>query len=107
MDYQNYIKSELLILVPVLYIVGLGFKKSKIPDKWIPFILGITGIVLSVVWVIATTDIFGVQEIAWAIIYRRNARYYCSRCQCICKSALYSGKKGGVILCFILLRHML
>ena len=67
MDYQNYIKSELLILVPVLYIVGLGFKKSKIPDKWIPFILGITGIVLSVVWVIATTDIFGVQEIAWAI----------------------------------------
>lgn len=67
MDYQNYIKSELLILVPVLYIVGLGLKKSKIPDKWIPFILGITGIVLSVVWVIATTDIFGVQEIAWAI----------------------------------------
>ncbi len=67
MDYQNYIKSELLILVPVLYIVGLGFKKSKIPDKWIPFILGITGIVLSVVWVIATTDISGVQEIAWAI----------------------------------------
>lgn len=67
MDYQNYIKSELLILVPVLFIVGLGFKKSKIPDKWIPFILGITGIVLSVVWVIATTDIFGVQEIAWAI----------------------------------------
>lgn len=67
MDYQNYIKSELLILVPVLYIVGLGLKKSKIPDKWIPFILGLTGIVLSVVWVIATTDIFGVQEIAWAI----------------------------------------
>ena len=67
MDYQNYIKSELLILVPVLYIVGLGFKKSKIPDKWIPFILGLTGIVLSVVWVIATTDISGVQEIAWAI----------------------------------------
>lgn len=67
MDYQNYIKSELLILVPVLYIVGLGLKKSKIPDKWIPFILGITGIVLSVVWVIATTDIFGVQEIAWAM----------------------------------------
>lgn len=67
MDYQNYIKSELLILVPVLYIVGLGLKKSKIPDKWIPFILGLTGIVLSVVWVIATTDISGVQEIAWAI----------------------------------------
>ena len=27
MDYQKYIKSELLILVPVLYIIGMGFKK--------------------------------------------------------------------------------
>lgn len=40
MDYQNYIKSELLILVPVLYIVGLGFKKSKIPDKWMTIYFG-------------------------------------------------------------------
>ena len=36
MDFQEYIKSELLILVPVLYIIGLGLKKSKLKDKWIP-----------------------------------------------------------------------
>ena len=41
MDYQKYIKSELLVLVPVLYIIGLGLKKSKLADKWIPLALGI------------------------------------------------------------------
>ena len=29
MEYQEYIKSELLILIPVLYIIGIGCKKSK------------------------------------------------------------------------------
>ena len=36
MNYQDYIKTELLILVPVLYLVGIGLKKSKVADKWIP-----------------------------------------------------------------------
>ena len=29
MDYQEFIKPELLVLVPVLYVIGLGLKKSK------------------------------------------------------------------------------
>ena len=33
MECQEYIKSELLVLVPVLYIIGLGLKKSKLADK--------------------------------------------------------------------------
>ena len=28
MDFQEYIKAELLILIPVLYIIGIGLKKS-------------------------------------------------------------------------------
>jgi len=67
MNYQDYIKTELLILVPVLYLVGIGLKKSKIPDKWIPILLGIFAVVLSAVWVLATVDITGIQEIASAI----------------------------------------
>ena len=67
MNYQDYIKTELLILIPVLYFLGIGLKKSKLPDKWIPLILGITAILLSAVWVIATTDIVGLKEIAAAI----------------------------------------
>ncbi|MBR5222913.1 MAG: phage holin family protein [Clostridia bacterium] len=67
MNYQDYIKTELLILVPVLYFLGIGLKKSKMPDKWIPLILGISAVVLSAVWVVATADISGLQEAASAI----------------------------------------
>lgn len=67
MNYQNYVKTELLILVPVLYFIGVGLKKSKLPDKWIPATLGITAIVLSAVWIIATADITGIQEAAMAL----------------------------------------
>lgn len=67
MNYQDYIKTELLILIPVLYFIGIGLKKSNLPDKWIPIALGISAVVLSAVWVIATSNINGLQEIASAI----------------------------------------
>ena len=67
MDFQEYIKSELLILVPVLYIIGLGLKKSKMKDKWIPLVLGITGVALSAIWVAATSQITNMQEVAAAL----------------------------------------
>ena len=67
MEYQEYIKSELLVLVPVLYIIGLGLKKSKLKDKRIPLVLGIIGIALSAVWVVATSQITNIQEVAAAL----------------------------------------
>ncbi len=67
MNYQEYIKTELLILVPVMYFIGIGLKKSKLPNKWIPIILGVSAIVLSSAWVIATSDISGLQETTSAI----------------------------------------
>ena len=67
MDYQEYIKSELLVLVPVLYIIGLGLKKSKLKDKWIPLALGIISVTLSAIWVIATSQITNMQEVAAAL----------------------------------------
>lgn len=67
MNYQNYIKTELLVLVPVLYLIGIGLKKSKVPDKWIPILLGAISVALSSVWVLATAEILGLQESASAI----------------------------------------
>lgn len=68
MDYQKYIKSELLILVPVLYLIGLGLKKSKLADKWIPVTLGIVGIALSAIWVSATgSNATGQDDVAAAL----------------------------------------
>ena len=67
MNYQDYIKTELLILIPVLYFIGIGLKKSKLPDKWIPIVLGVSAVVLSSIWVIATETLADIQEIASAI----------------------------------------
>ena len=67
MSYQEFIKAELLILIPVLYIIGIGLKKSKAPDKYIPIILGLISIVLSLIWVFATENVTTAQEIAYAI----------------------------------------
>ena len=56
MSFVEYIKPELLILVPVLYIVGAMIKDSKsISNRWIPAILGGVGVFLSLLYVIGST----------------------------------------------------
>ena len=67
MDLKEFIKPELLILIPVLYVVGIGFKKSKLSDTLIPLVLGGIGIVLSAAWVIATSDISTLKDVAYAL----------------------------------------
>lgn len=67
MDIEKFIKPELLILIPVLYIVGMGFKKSKLKNKFIPVLLGGIGTCLSAIWIFATSDITSVKEVLSAI----------------------------------------
>lgn len=57
MEFQQYIKTELIVLIPVMYIIGELLKKSKIADKYIPLILGTISVVLSTLWVFATEDL--------------------------------------------------
>ena len=67
MELKEFIKPELLILIPVLYVVGIGLKKSKLSDTLIPLILGGIAIVLSASWVIATSDISTLKDVAYAL----------------------------------------
>ncbi len=67
MNIQDYIKPELLILIPVLYLIGAGVKKSKIADKFIPWLLGGFAVLLCGLWVFASTPIATGAEIALAI----------------------------------------
>ena len=56
MDFSQYIKPELLILVPVLFVLGEIIKKTEVVKaNWIPAILGITGVILSALYVWATS----------------------------------------------------
>lgn len=66
-EYINYITPELLALVPVMYIIGAGLKKSKIADKFIPVILGAVAVILSGVWVFANCSVSNAQEAAAAV----------------------------------------
>ena len=60
MNYQDYIKPELLILIPVLYIMGLIIKSTEtIKNKYIPAILGLAGIALASLYIIATEGATG------------------------------------------------
>ncbi len=45
----EFIKPEAAILVPVLYFIGVGIKKSEVKDKYIPLILGVLGMIGSAV----------------------------------------------------------
>lgn len=55
MEFNEYIKPELLVLIPVLYLIGMAVKNSKIADKLIPWILGGVSVALSALWILATS----------------------------------------------------
>lgn len=57
----QFIKPELLILIPVLYLIGIGIKKSKVADKWIPLILGGLAVLLACLYVFALEPIESAQ----------------------------------------------
>lgn len=68
MEYTNYIKPELLVLVPVLVFVGYCLKTSTaVKDKLIPALLAAAGVVLAAVYVLATTNIAAPQDGAQAV----------------------------------------
>ena len=67
MEFKDFIKPELLILIPVLNILGAAIKKSKIPNKFIPMILGGISIILSAIWVVAQCDFVGLKSALTAI----------------------------------------
>ena len=50
-NIAEYIKPELLMLVPVLYFLGLAIKGSPIKNWRIPYILGAVGILLSLIYI--------------------------------------------------------
>ncbi len=64
---KEFIKPELLVLVPVLYLVGIALKKSAVKDKHIPWILGLAGVVLAALWILSSSTINGLQSAAAAV----------------------------------------
>ena len=69
----NYVKPELLVLIPILYLIGLALKKASfIKDKFIPLILGILGVILVFVYLISikgwSTELIGMSIVQGVLI---------------------------------------
>lgn len=65
---QNYVKPELLVVAVVLYFIGMGIKNTeKISDKYIPLMLGVIGIIISAIYVVATSNFNSYQTVLMAI----------------------------------------
>lgn len=61
---NQYINPNLLILVPVLYIIGMAIRSSlNIDNKHIPLILGIISVVLCLFSLFATTEVGGFADV--------------------------------------------
>lgn len=67
MGFNDYIRPELMVLVPVLYFIDVGLKKVGLSAKWRPLTLGIIGIALAALYVMATNNISSVQERLMAV----------------------------------------
>ncbi|MFQ7616301.1 phage holin family protein [[Clostridium] scindens] len=65
---MNYVKPELIVVAIALYFLGLWLKQAAfIKDKYIPLVLGIVGIFVCGIWVMATATFATGQDIALAL----------------------------------------
>ena len=53
-EIVSYINPELLILVPVLFLIGAAIKKYGSDDRVIPLVLGLIGMLLACLYGFAT-----------------------------------------------------
>lgn len=67
MNYQDYIRPELLTLIPVLYLIGAWIKKSELDDKFIPLLLGVFGVAVSTIFLLALEPIRSFQDVLAAV----------------------------------------
>lgn len=60
-EILKFIQPELLLIVPVLWVIGKLLKEASfIPDKFIPLLLGGVSILLAVCWIYGASDTFTV-----------------------------------------------
>ncbi len=57
----DYIKPELLILIPTLWLLGEIVKKTQVKKTLIPLIVGISGVALAGLYIFSTLPSFEVR----------------------------------------------
>lgn len=61
---ESYIDPGLLVLVPVLYIIGIGLKKmQRFNSAYLPIILGLFGIFLSAMYLFIDLQVNNIKDV--------------------------------------------
>lgn len=95
MNFEEFIKPELLVLIPVLYLVGAAIKKSAIRDKLIPAILGAVAVILAAMYVFATTDIGCAKDAVMAAFVAITQGILIAGASVYANQIVKQAKKGG------------
>ncbi|MBO5969674.1 MAG: phage holin family protein [Clostridia bacterium] len=67
-NFLEYIKPELLVLIPFLFVFGLMLKQAAfVKDNAIPLILGGAGILVALCYVAGDSEVFGATGIFTAL----------------------------------------
>ena len=89
----NYIKPELLILIPVLYFIGVALKKSALKDKFIPLVLGLAGVLLCVLYVLAASAFDTWQSVLLGMFVALTQGILCAGASVYANQLYKQGKK--------------
>lgn len=65
--FNEYARSELMILVPVLYVITILVHKSNIPDLKISLIITAISVTLSTLYSVAVVNIFSISTFLLAV----------------------------------------
>lgn len=87
MEWTDFLREELFILIPVLYLLGVMLKKSPLADWLIPYCLTSVGILLSFVYLVGT----GVETNGgWAQVFFTSVTQgvLCAACSVLAKNMI-------------------
>lgn len=94
MDLYEYIEPGLVIAVPVLYVLGMMIKKSSLNDKFIPIILGVTGVLLAAAYNMTSSLPRNFSEAASLIFSSVTQGMLCAACSVYANNIVKQFRKG-------------
>lgn len=77
----KYIQTDLIVLIPALWGVGMAIKKSDIQNKYIPIILFSISVIVSALKVYSVCDIYSLKQVcdsAFARITQGSIVFFCA-----------------------------
>ncbi|MEG2931305.1 MAG: phage holin family protein [Ruthenibacterium sp.] len=95
-NVQQYISPELLIIVPVLFLIGTQLKRiPKFPNSKIPLTLGGIAVALSILYTFSTVPLNSVQEVLKALFIALTQGLLCAGSSVYTHQLIKQGIQGG------------